>query len=279
MHKLKIMPKSIGKIPVEAEVFSPNMLAGKTLEEVGEMHVHVGNKISKVKELFELDGDISDQGENQTLVLEGDFSLVKYIGTRMTSGVIVIKGDAGMHTGAEMSGGEIRIKGSVGDWAGAEMKGGLMIIEGDAGHQLGCAYRGSSEGMTGGCIAVKGNVGIEAGLNMRRGMIVIQGDVDQFAGAHSNGGQIFVFGNTSKRTGAMARGNGGFVACLGSVEAILPTYRYDTTYKPLFMKLYMRQLKEELGITQAEKFMDKAFKAYKGDLSVGGNFEILVAEH
>jgi formylmethanofuran dehydrogenase subunit C len=279
MRELKIFPKKIGKIPVEAEVFSPSMLAGKTVEEVGELYVHVGNKLSKVKEFFELEGDISVQGENQTLVLEGDFSKVKYIGSRMTKGVIVINGDAGMHTGAEMSGGEIRINGSVEDWAGAEMKGGLMIIDGDAGHQLGCAYRGSSEGMTGGCIAVKGSAGIEAGFNMRRGMIVIQGDVDQFAGAHSNGGQIFVFGETSKRAGAMARGNGGFVACLGSVEALLPTYRYDTTYKPVFMKLYMRQLKEELGIVQAEKFMDKAFKVYKGDLSVGGNFEILVADN
>lgn len=278
MHLLKIVNKKILQIPVEAEIFSPNILAGKTINEVENMKVFSGNKIFRVKDIFELEGEISDQTNCQTLIFEGDFQKVKYIGARMTGGNIIINGDAGMHTGAEMSGGEIRVKGSVRDWAGAEMKGGLMIIEEDAGHQLGCAYRGSSEGMTGGCIVVKGDVGTEAGSNMRRGMIVIKGDADQFVGAHSNGGQIFIFGKASKRIGAMAKGNGGFVACLGIVEAILPTYKFDTIHKPIFMRLYLKQLVENLGIREANQYMNKQFRNFKGDLSVGGNFELLVAE-
>jgi hypothetical protein len=93
-----------------------------------------------------------------------------------------------------------------------------------------------------------------------------------------NGGQIFVFGRASRRLGAEAKGNGGFIACLGEVESILPTYLYDTTYNPAFMKLYLRQLRDELGIEEAMKFIDTPFRRYRGDLAVGGNAEILIAE-
>jgi hypothetical protein len=44
------------------------------------------------------------------------------------------------------------------------------------------------------------------------------------------------------------------------------------------MKLYMRQLRDDLGIEEAAKFIDAPFRRYRGDLAVGGNAEILVAE-
>ena len=158
------------------------------------------------------------------------------------------------------------------------MKGGLLRIHGDAGNQLGAAYRGSPEGMTGGCIVVGGNVGVEAGAFIRRGMIVIQGDVGPFLGVHMNGGEIFVFGRAARRLGAEAKGNGGFIACLGEVESLLPTYVHDTTYRPDFMKLYLLQLRDQLGIAEAGEYLDTSFGRYRGDLAVGGTGEILVAE-
>jgi formylmethanofuran dehydrogenase subunit C len=183
-----------------------------------------------------------------------------------------------MHAGAEMEGGELIVTGSVSNWAGAEMKGGLMRIHGDAGHQLGAAYRGSPEGMTGGVIVVGGDVGLEAGAFMRRGMLIIHGNVDSFLGVHMNGGEIFVFGKVAKRLGAEAKGNGGFIACFGEVESLLPTYVYDTTFRPDFMKLYLRQLRDQLGIEAAGKHLDTSFKRYRGDIAVGGTAEILIAE-
>ena len=58
---------------------------------------------------------------------------------------------------------------------------------------------------------------------------------------------------------------------------MLPTYRFDTTYTPVFMRLYLKELYEKLGLSTAAQFIDTPMKRYRGDLAVGGNAEILVA--
>ena len=73
-------------------------------------------------------------------------------------------------------------------------------------------------------------------------------------------------------------GNGGFIACFGEVEAILPTYIYDTTYTPSFMRLYLMQLGGKLGINEALEFIDVPFRRYRGDIAVGGNSELLIVK-
>jgi formylmethanofuran dehydrogenase subunit C len=264
-------------IPIEAENITPNLVAGKQLSEIEKLAIFIGNRQHNLSEFFEISGDVTNEVSNQMIVFEGETNLVKYIGSTMSSGKIIVEGNAGMHLGAKMTGGEIQVKGSVDDWAGAEMSGGYLRVNENAGNRLGSAYRGSPEGMTGGMIIVDGKVGQECGAFLRRGMIVIRGTVAPFAGVHMNGGQIFVFGQVSKRLGASAKGNGGFIACFGGVEQMLPTYIYDSTYKPDFMRVYLQQLSESLGVKEASKFMDTSFERYSGDLACGGNNEIFVA--
>lgn len=277
MKKIVLTPRGFSSIPIEAEVISPDRFAGKTLEEVRELEIFYGNEACPMKEYIHATGKVADSPEQQLIVIDGDARHIKHIGEGMTAGRIVIQGDAGMHTGALMKGGDITVEGDVGDWCGAEMKGGLIRVLGNAGNLVGAAYRGSPEGMTGGCILVCGNTGLEVGSFMRRGMIVVKGDTSDFTGVHMNGGEIMVFGETGKRAGAQARGNGGFIACFGGIKEILPTYRYDTTFTPTFMRLYLKQLTENLGV-DASRFIDKPMKRYRGDLALGGNSEILVAE-
>ena len=74
------------------------------------------------------------------------------------------------------------------------------------------------------------------------------------------------------------KGNGGIIVCLGEVEELLPTFVYDTTYMPTSMRLYLRELRDELDVLDADKFLDTSFRRYRGDLAVGGNGEILIAE-
>ena len=278
MKTLVFTPKRITKIPIEAEIISPPRISGKSLEDVKEILVYQGNKRHRLTDFFTIEGKVAENPSKVRIVIDDDIPHVKYVGAEMNTGEILIRGDAGMHTGSQMVGGEITIQGNVSDWAGAEMSGGLLKIEGNAGHQLGSAYRGSSEGMTGGVIIVDGKAGSEAAGFMRRGMLVIGEDTGPFTGVHMNGGEIFVFGKTGIRAGAQARGNGGFIACLGGIEEVLPTYRYDTTYSPVMMKLYLKEMAEKLGIKKASKFKDTRFIRYRGDLAVGGNSEILVAK-
>jgi len=277
MKELILKPKESTTIPIEAEVISPDKVIGKTVEEIKKQPVYKGNKTFELQEFFEVDGETSEDVNDQTIIVSGDAQHIKYIGANMTGGHVIIKGNTGMHTAAQMEGGELVVEGDVDDWAGAEMKGGLLRINGNARGLLGSAYRGSPEGMTGGCIVVGGNVGYEVASFMRRGMIVIRGDAGPFLGAHMNGGEIFVFGKTAKRAGAQAKGNGGFIACFGGVEEILPTYIIDTEFNPTFMRLYMQQIKA-LGVKEADSFIDTPIKRYRGDLAVGGNAELLVYE-
>jgi len=277
MKELFLKLKEEPTIPIEAENVSPDIVAGKQLQEVRELPVYVGNTKKRLGDFFDVKGEVAAQAGDQAIFVEGDLSRVKYIGAKMTAGKVVVDGDVGMHLGAQMTGGEIQVNGSTGDWAGVEMRGGLLRISGDAGNHLGSVYRGSAEGMTGGCIVVDGNAGQEAGSFLRRGMIVIRGNVGPFAGVHMNGGEVFIFGRAAKRLGADAKGNGGIIVCLGEVEAMLPTYIYDSTYKPTFMKLYMRELNDRLGVKEAERFKEAPFKRYHGDTAIGGNSEIFIA--
>jgi len=278
MNELRLKPKTTPDLPVEAETISPDVFAGKEISEIEELPVHVGNQTHGLGDYFEVDGEVGEKAEEQLIIIEGDVPWLKYVGSKMKGGRIEIEGSVGMHLGSQMSGGEIIAKGCSSDWAGAEMSGGLLRIKGDAGNLLGAAYRGSSEGMTGGCIVVEGDAGVEAGSFMRRGMIVVLGSTGPFTGAHMNGGEIFIFGRAGRRIGAEMKGNGGIIVCLGEVEALLPTFVHDTTYRPTSMRLYMMELRDGLDIQAADKFLDSSFGRYRGDMAVGGNGEVLIAE-
>ena len=108
---LHLKYKGSTTIPVEAECVTPDNLTGKSTSEIAALAVQHGNASAPLGDFFTVDGDAGDRG----ILIEGDCSRVKWIGSGMTSGQITIRGDAGMHLGAEMIGGEIRVEGSAGD--------------------------------------------------------------------------------------------------------------------------------------------------------------------
>jgi formylmethanofuran dehydrogenase subunit C len=255
------------KIPVEAECLRPDNLAGKTLAEIAALPVQHGNAPAPLGEFFTLEGDAADQH----VVIEGDCSRVKLIGSGMTSGRIDIHGDAGMHLGSEMKGGEIHVHGNAADWVGGEMRGGHIHVHGDAGHLVGAAYRGARLGMRGGVVLIDGKAGNEVGANMRRGLIAIGGDSGDFPGVSMIAGSVFVFGNPGQRPGAgMKRGT----LAVGGKVALLGTFRYDCEYQPVFLRVYLRQL-VSWGFTAAERFLQGSWRRYSGDLVALGKGEVL----
>ncbi len=258
-------------VPLEAESITPDALEGRTLAEIERLPVLQGNTTARLGDFFSVDGD-PDGG----IRLEGDLTRVKYIGKGMTRGHIEIVGDPGMHLGAEMRGGSILVHGNAGDWVGAEMRGGSIRIEGSTGHLVGGAYRGSEKGMRGGSILVRGNAGNEVGCAMRRGLIAIGGNVGDFAGVSMQGGSLFVVGRLAIRAGAAMR-RGGIVAyeAGGGVPALLPTFRYDCDYCPLWVRLYLRQLRE-WSFDVPEPFLAGNYRRYSGDFTESGKGEILV---
>jgi formylmethanofuran dehydrogenase subunit C len=254
-------------IPLEAECLSPDVFAPLRRDEIAALPVFLGKRQHRLDDFFTVEGEGGDE-----LVIHGEVGRVKWIGRGMTRGNITIHGNAGMHLGAYMKGGSIEVHGNASDWIGAEMKGGLIRVHGDAGGQIGAAYRGSLSGMKGGAILVDGSAGIEIGMRMRRGVIAIQGPVRDFAGLQMKGGTLFLLGGAEIRTGAwMVRGT---IVSLKPIT-LLPTFSYDCTYQPTFLRLYARHL-DALKFSLPCQPGDGGYLRYSGDAAVPGKGEILI---
>lgn len=267
---LTLTYRSTTTIPVEAESIRPDALAGKFLAEIAKLPVQHGNAQVPLGEFFAVSGEAVD-GE---VLLEGDCRRLKWVGAGMASGRLTIRGPIGMHLGAEMTGGEITVFGDAADWVGAEMRGGKIHIHGNAEHLFGAAYRGSRMGMRGGIILVDGNAENELGSGLRRGLIAVGGKASDFAAVSVIAGSVFVFGQPGIRpAAAMKRGT---LALFGSSDSFkpLPTFRYDCTYQPAFLRLYLRRL-ATWGFAVQPQFLDDFYQRYSGDLVALGKGEVL----
>lgn len=254
-------------VPLEAEVISPDVMAGLSQAEIRALPVFHGKRQCPLEEFFDVEGEKSDQ-----IVVRGDCARVKWIGRGMTRGSVRVEGSAGMHLGAYMKGGVIEVTGNASDWVGAEMKNGTIHVHGNAGGQIGAAYRGSLQGMRGGVIRVDGSAGLEIGMRMRRGLIVIGGQVRDFAGLQMKGGTICLLRGAELRTGAwMIRGT---IISLQPVP-LLPTFAYNCDAMPTVMRLLARKLKT-LGIDLPHDEHAGVYQQYSGDFSVPGRGELFV---
>jgi formylmethanofuran dehydrogenase subunit C len=269
MSEVTLVLREKSNIPIEADSIRPDLFAEKSHQEIEALPLYYGNRKRRLSEIFEVQGEKSDRSR-----IIGDLSRIKKIGYGMKSGRIVIEGNVGMHLGATMEGGEIVVEGHASDWLGAEMKGGLIRVKGDAGNLIGAAYRGSKRGMNRGTIIVEGNAGSEVGERMRRGLIVILGDACDFVGAHMIAGSIIVFGNIGERPGAgMKRGT----LITFEEPSLLPMFRYDCTYSPVFLKAYLRALRR-YGLEIREGYVTGSYRRYNGAISELGKGEILIYE-
>lgn len=204
--KLKLK-KKLDSIPMEADVITPDNLAGKSVDDIKKLTLFLGNTQVKLGEYFDVAGTSQDKKDTK-IIIDGDLSKVKRIGEKMTAGEIIVNSNIGMHIGNQMEGGKIFVKGNADDWAGAMLKGGELEIAGNAGHYVGAAYRGFWQGMTNGVIKVKGKVGNESMLwaksskpNNRWPMLVC-GGAGAFLAMHNHGGTIIVEGDVDRCAGA-----------------------------------------------------------------------------
>jgi formylmethanofuran dehydrogenase subunit C len=267
MSKTTFTIKERPVVPLETELFTPDVIAPLTHGEVGALPVFLGKRQYRMDDFFEVEGPGSDD-----LEVHGDAGRVKWIGRGMTRGRITIHGDAGMHLGAYLKGGTIEVTGNASDWVGAEMTDGLIRIAGNAGGQIGAAYRGSLAGMRGGAILVGGSAGMEVGMRMRRGVIAVRGPVRDFAGLQMKGGTLVLMGGAEIRTGAwMVRGT---IVSLKPLR-LLPTFSYACAYNPTFLRIYAKSL-HAMGFSIPDEEQAGTYQRFTGDTSVPGKGEILV---
>ena len=253
--KIKIKKKT--NIPIEAECISTAVIDGLNKSQILDLEIIEGNRKIPLKEFFTVTDDKSD-----VLTVEGDLSVVKYLGAKMKSGKMIINGNTGMHIGSEMSGGTIEVNGDIGDWAAPQMSGGVIKVSGDGGHCIACAYRGASKGVKGGVIIIEGSVKNEIGHGMSNALIIVKGNVGDFAGVNMNSGTIIICGETGIRTGAgMKRGT---IISLNEIK-LLPGFTYDCEYSPSFFSLLFRNLKDKGFLNMQSKYINGNYRRYSGD--------------
>ena len=255
---------------VDGASLRPDRLTGSPTE-VARFRISAGNSTVEVGDLFQVEGD----GSDQHWVFQGDLRSMGGLASGMTSGKIEIHGDAGPRLGSGMSGGSIEVEGSAGDWAGAEMRGGSLRIRGNAGDFLGAALPGSRLGMRDGMILVDGDAGDDAGLLLRRGLIAVGGRIGANLGRRMIAGSVFGFGEVGPAVGfGMKRGT----LALFGLENFEPSPAFEPSgsFRPHFLTLYLRRLRE-LGLSVPDSAFTRAIQRYNGDRVEKGRGEILVA--
>jgi formylmethanofuran dehydrogenase subunit C len=257
---ITLIPRQLFTVPIDAECISPNIFAEKTASEIAYLPVWEGNRQKTLGELFKMTHQKAP-AENPTIRISGDVGKVRRIGAKMTSGKIIVEGNAGMHLGEEMGGGTISVTGNAGSWTGCMMKNGTIEVMGSAGDYIGAAYRGSTLGMKGGTITIRGDAGNEVGCFMRKGLIRIYGNAGQFAGIHMKNGGIHIQGNSEGRAGAQMLG-GKIVLC-GHIPSVLPTFTIEDV-KPN-VKIDVERI-------------EGPFYMFLGDLAENGNGKLYISQ-
>ena len=256
-------------VPLETEGLTPDRLASRRRGEIEALTVWHGNRRAQLADFFTVS---SDGGEE--LRVEGDLRRVKFLGAGMTAGRLTVAGDAGMHTGAEMRGGELVVAGDVGDFAGTGMRGGRLVVQGSAGHHLGGAHPGERAGMRGGEILVHGDAGDQVGTGLRRGLIAVAGRLGDAAGLRMLAGTIAALGGLGSAPGAAMR-RGTIVAM--SQVTLLPTFSFACSYRPSFLRMYLRHLRG-LGLPLTDEQIEGSYARWCGDGLELRRGEILVLE-
>jgi formylmethanofuran dehydrogenase subunit C len=234
---------------VLAAPLTPNRLRGLNASAVAALRLRCGGETLAVGDLFEVSGT----GSSDQLVLVGDLRRFDWIGARMSSGEMVVRGD-------------------VGAWAGGEMSGGVLRISGDAGARLGAAYPGARVGMTGGEIVVTGDAGEEAGAGMRRGLVAVGGRTGNGAGLRMLAGTVIALGGIGDEAGL---GNKRGSLASGRPVEPLPAYAFATRFRPPTLQLQLRRARE-LGLAVDDALLKGTWARWSGDRTELSRGEILI---
>lgn len=191
--------------------------------------VPIGNSRFPLTDYFtiEVEGD-AESADDVKMVINGDCGRVKYIGSKMSAGEIIVNGDADLHCGAEMEGGSITVNGNADSYAGREMRGGSLTITGNTREFCGSSYIGDWRGMSGGTITLHGNAGKQLGECLSGGKIIVKGNCDILAGIHMTKGFIQIDGDVTRWPGGQMKN--GDIVVNGELGRLLEGFTQEGIY-------------------------------------------------
>ena len=250
---------------------TPDLLAGKSREDILHIEFLSGNRRLRVADLFDVSGD----GAQSSLTIRASTDRLASIGAHMQNGTIAIEGDCGPYVGLGMRGGKIVVHGTAAAFVGCGMRGGTIEVRGDAGDFVGGALPGDKQGMRGGSVVISGNAGDRVGDRMRRGMILIAGDAGAYCGSRMLAGTIVVSGHVGHSPAfGLKRGT---LLLAHSPAEIPATFQDAGEHGLLFLTLLAKHFEREGGPFKTFLPLSKRVRRYCGDLASGGDGEMLLA--
>ncbi|MGA2122085.1 MAG: formylmethanofuran dehydrogenase subunit C [Methanoregula sp.] len=223
MATVTLKPTKVPELIFEGYSITPDAFAGKTAAEIAALPGHEGKIHVKIGDFFTVSGAPGATAADTDIVIAGDCTRVKYIGSKMTAGTVTVNGNADMYVGGWMKGGKIHVTGDVDSFCGIQMQGGEILVDGDAKNHVGCAYRGDWRGMKGGTIRIKGSAGNDIGTFMLGGTIIIEKDAFIHVSTHAEGGTVIIKGDVEGRVGGqMVKGD---MYVLGNIKFMMPGYQ------------------------------------------------------
>ena len=258
--KLKAAPS--GRIDLSG--LAPALASGKTADALGQLTVAHGIRLG---DMFTVSGSPGD-----TLTISGGSDRLDGVGAGMTSGTLILEGDAGANAGLDMKGGKLEIHGSTGSYLASGMKGGIIHVTGNAGDYAGGVASGRRFGMTGGSVIVEGDIGARAGDKMRRGLILARGKIGDAAGSRMVGGTIVAERGFGANPGPLMR-RGTLIG--PKVDRMSSTFADCGLHELVILSVMSRAWTRELG-PLAPKPLPPAVRRFAGDLAAIGKGEILI---
>lgn len=231
----------------------------------------VGNKTIEVGELFEIEGDFS----NQSILLNNATNKFDYVGFELPSEKqFTIDGDCGHYAGAQLAGGSLIINGDTSNYTACAMSAGVVEVKGNCGDYTGSAYAGHKKGMSGGTVLIQGNAGDFTGDLMRRGTIMVVGNIGDYCGSRMIAGTVTNLGVVGKYAGAgMRRGT----LLFSELPKEMNTHFTNCGRHNLgYLTLLLHELRTHDSKFKSLHSMRRRVQKYLGDPAVGGLGEILI---
>jgi formylmethanofuran dehydrogenase subunit C len=223
MATVTLKPTKVPELMLEGYSITPDAFAGKNPAQIAALPAHEGKIHVTLGDFFAVSGEAGATAADTDIVIAGDVSRVKYIGSKMTAGTVTVNGNTDMYTGGWMKGGKIHVTGNVDSFCGIQMEGGELLVDGDAKNHVGCAYRGDWRGMKGGTIRIKGSAGNDIGTFMLGGTIIIEKNAFIHVSTHAEGGTVVIKGDVEGRVGGqMVKGD---MYVLGNIKFMMPGFQ------------------------------------------------------
>jgi len=275
---LKFRFREDPRVPVEVRQLTPDTLSTVNVDAT---HVWFGNRKVSTTEVFEIESWTEDGGDNEILIIfEGKGTeRLRYVGYRMSSGKIVVRGNVGPLAGYRMRGGELIIEGNADHYLGSKMRNGKIEVHGDAGSCVGGKLIGENygSGMKGGTIIIHGNAGSFIGHGMKGGDIIIEGSAGDYVGYGMKGGNILINGDVGLYPGA--RMSGGRIIVLGRVEDVLASFYIDSIVNGI--KFKGRKIEGKFAIFLGDTLMESRGRliiSYEKNLHIVRELEPLLEQ-